>query len=225
MEPYQRAFYTSDSIEEVLQFYESETGSMEETRKKQAYQNLFQPVRILQKGTMQPSRLGVIIATKRPVEEETARKPAHILAGMKHNPYQGHEYFRPLEFLVAQLPDKEMDDYHDACRRFGFLTWSFFMETEELDERGRPMNKAQYLIHHYQEDEGGVASMGSLFARIAQLMEQGRTEEAMQLTEKLSGSLMEPDTAQWDDYLELLEEITEHAFQTVIHIHRKPPAQ
>ena len=238
MRPYVKAFYSKDPVEKVLSFYEGRLGPFEEAREGQVYQNLFRRVRI-EKADIQPSPIGVRIETKRPVEKDEEEEEVNTDDNGKkgeaekieipvYGPCHSHEIFDHLRFLEAQLPEKGPEDFKSVCERFLSLTWSYFQITEKLDQRDRPMNKAQAMIAGHKEKEGSLEQVEDMGQEIARLMEEGRIAEAMALSAKIQDKLsgvIEPDEKKWDNYVKLLHEIEKHAFQTIIYIHREPPGK
>ena len=232
-EPYLRVFYSKDPLGKVLAFYEEKLGEMEEVRHGhgQTFRRVVARPRFLEKASLKPDWMGVSVHTRKPRPgEESDEYQSQATAGMDlpGSRYQHHDFFEYIKNLAAQLPDKTWSDYDKVCDRFGHLTWSFFMEAEKTDSRGRKMNVAQAMIDdHVRKNPGLTETQDSgeeLAAQMEILMQQGRMNEAMQLATSFGQQMqeaLEPDPDSWYGYIELLEAVEKHAFLTRISIHRK----
>ncbi len=220
---YAFAFYTFDPIEKVLDFYENELGSMEELREGNEYSYTVKKIRV-GKAALRPDRLGVTIKTKKPAEDPREQY-AEIEQDMQMASFR-HDYFSPLEYLVAQLSERDWDDYNKAVERFIHLTWSYYTDSGKMDSRGRTMNLAQALIEDYHQSgsmEGAADSTEEMAARMEDLMQQGRIAEVQALAQQMHQQMtqaIEDDDSKWGEYLSVLEEIEKHAYKTLITIHR-----
>ncbi len=220
---YVSAFYSADPIEKVVEFYKGRLGDMEEVRQGREYNYTVKRIRV-GKAALQPDRLGVMVKTKKP-DEDPRQQYAGVEQDIHMASYQ-HDYFRPLEALVARLSGRDWEDYNEAVDRFIHLTWSYFPDSGRTDSRGREMNLARALIEDYHKGgsmEEMERSSEEMAARMQELMQQGRISEVQALAEQMRMQAVratEDDDSKWDQYISVLEEIENHAFKTLITIHR-----
>ncbi|MFP4466232.1 MAG: hypothetical protein ACLFP1_04200 [Candidatus Goldiibacteriota bacterium] len=215
LKEYLQIFYSKDSIEKVKKFYDSKTGKMDEFKNKKGYKKILKKVDRGIYDTHEPSQLGVIINTK---IKKTDKNKSSLYY---------HDFFEYLEMLSAALDNKNRKDYEAACERFKELTESYFMPTDKKDSRGRTLNKAQAMIAEFKEKKPGYTeeaeSAEQTAKKIQELMQQGKMSEAIALSKKINKDVeksLKPGPERWDEYMDLLEEISKkHAYKTMIIIH------
>jgi hypothetical protein len=248
MRPYQQVFYTRDPIERVHDFYSAHAGTLEEARSGQGFYHIVRKVPAREKASLEPEEVGVFISTPRPLESQksgqgTGGVPAGMPAELEGADQRclRSDFFAPLRTMAMQLENRDWPQYNAVCELYHHLTWSMFLPTEELDQRGRPMRMDQVLISRY--NPGGVqtspdvanASPEELAARMQALAMSGRREEARALAEQFAAAQMSGAMGgagvriqkggiadDWEEWVKLLKEIDGHAYRTRILIHTDP---
>jgi hypothetical protein len=248
MRPYQQVFYTRDPIERVHDFYSAHAGTLEKARSGQGFYHIVRKVPAREKASLEPEEVGVFISTPRPPKSKNSGQGMGGVPGGMPAELDGadqrclhSDFFAPLRTMAMQLKNRDWPQYNAVCERYHHLTWSMFLPTEELDQRGRPMRMDQILISRY--NPGGVqtspevanASPEELAARMQALAMSGRREEARALAEQFAAAQMSGAMGgagvriqkggiadDWEEWVKLLKEIDGHAYRTRILIHMDP---
>ncbi|ADH87089.1 hypothetical protein [Desulfurivibrio alkaliphilus] len=248
---YVRVFYSHDPIAAVVAFYEQQLGPLEKLRSgQQSYQPEIRGGRLvhyryvlhrvipLEKAALHPELVAVEISSPQPTEEGTpagvAMPPQLADADPRCRPPS--DFFEPLLNMVVNDPARDWPDFNAACERFHHLQWSLFFPSAERDERGRTLNQAQAMIRRYHDENLppvlAEADMEALALQMQTLAMSGRMEEAQALARQMATGTRSPGmpvgtpgTAagiDWDDWVNLLAEIDQHAYRTRIMIHTDP---
>jgi hypothetical protein len=243
-------FYTRDQIGKALTFYRTQLGEPRELRAGRSRGDGREYHWVL-KTYDYVNDAGVHLSTPEKPPEQVTPEQVALLAGMGRKEMSGtdpkclnHELFEPLEHMVIQLPHRDGRQFAQVCRRFVHLTWSLFPYTEELDERGRPLRRDQYLLNRYRQQiappSSGAPSPASpeeIAARMQALAMAGRMDGARELARAMAdgqrparlGPGVRMDSGQvvdhWDDWTNLLEEIDKYAYRTRILIQTDPDSR
>jgi phage anti-repressor protein len=239
-----KTFYVRQPIEEVVAFYEKNKGPMEEVRPGQEYRNVVRhPPRY--KASDEPDLIGVLVFSAAPVENDPERS-VQRMQDAHHGiiPDEAMEtlhdrcrskHFENLRTMVHMLDHYNWSDFEEVCSRFGHVEWAYFQPTDEIDQQGRRMSMDQILLVEHQKNLGMVdqemdpAAMESFFKHMLELQLQGRSQEVDELVRQLEDQIltgMQMDRQgpldKWNEWLEYLSRLDQHAYRTMIIIHLDP---
>ncbi|MFP4084691.1 MAG: hypothetical protein ACLFP9_05650 [Desulfonatronovibrio sp.] len=215
-------FLIRDDIDLVLEYYRNRLGDPEEFRQDgMSGQGRRYHWRIAehQAGTGK-----VQISTQRPANYDAVPDPSLLPPDMS-GAYQiclTHKLLEPLVQMAMRLPDRDGSDFVQACQRYVHLTWSFFQDTDELDRHGRRMGMDEYLLSRHKHSKRPLSpdSMHEAYAKMQELALSGRTEEARKMAQQMQNAFTRNED--WEEWIRLLEDINEHAFQTKVMINTHP---
>lgn len=243
---YEQVFYSRDPIEQVVAFYRSHLGEMEEIIAGQGYRHVVHEIGTRFKAQSSPTWAGVHISTSSKANLNDTEPFVSDISNAS-SPMDGadpkclhHAFFKPLQHMVQLLPNRDWAQFNSVCHQYCHLTWSMFLPTDERDNQGRIMAKDQLLMARYRPS--GLQAPNPLSKvdpeeialRMQALAMAGRIDEARSLAEQLAAAhaFDVGDTKlriedgkyadDWDDWVKLLDEIDEHAYQTMIRIHTNP---
>lgn len=244
---YERVFYTRDSIEQVLAFYRSRLGEMEEIQTGQAYRHVVREIGTRFKAQRSPSWAGIHISSPNPGKEAPGAKSIVSDGRSGPSPLDGADpkclhkkVFSPLLNMVQLLPNRDWEQFNSICHQYYHLTWSMFFPTDERDGRGRIMTQEQLLMARYRPsglqapDSLAKVDPEEIALRMQALAMAGRIDEARALAEQLAaahsfdvgGTKLRIEDGEyaddWNDWVKLLDEMDGHAHRTMIRIHTNP---
>ncbi len=202
-------FYTKDGIDQVYSFYQELYGQYEhESRNHYSW--------VLKIHFAEYA--GLSIKTPRgAVREDFQAGPAAVAPPECYS----HELFQPLNQIAMNQPEKS-NEFVDVCNRFLHLTWSYYMDSPEPDQEGRPRSMKEHILaaHKQKHPRMTEESMEDAYARMVAMAMAGQTEEV----DRIGRQMIEGTgpTVEWDEYLSLLEELDSHAYQTRIVIQTDP---
>jgi len=136
------------------------------------------------------------------------------------------DHFMVLRDLVNR-GEGTQEDFDALCEKYGWIEHAYY-RLHDPDGLRQPMDKyllAQARERLYAGATRGAADAEALGRRMQALVMQGRFEEAGELMEALQGAhqasatLPEDAWAQWVAYL---QRVAEHAYPTMIRIHKHP---
>ncbi len=213
-----RQFYSRDDIDKVLAFYVGHFGQPHHTDSGEGIYHDWKLKEI-------PGLIGgMYIATdNRKFSTEKLPDQPHMPPGFEGATLDcmAYEGFKPLIWMVEQLPNRSGKDFVEVCRRFEHLTWCYFPYAEELDSRGKPVPMDKYLLDNHSRPGKPLTTedLEKMYAQAQALAIAGRTEEAAAIGEQMTGGT---PSADWDGHIRLLEKIDEYAYRTVIVINTDP---
>ncbi|MDF1615499.1 hypothetical protein [Desulfurivibrio dismutans] len=248
---YMRVFYSHDPIASVVDFYRQHLGPPEELRaggqthqqeigggRFTHYRYVLHRVIPLEKAALHPELVAVEISSPSPPAEDA---PAGMtmppqLADADFRCKPPSDFFEPLLNMVVNDPARDWPDFNAVCERFHHLQWSLFFPSAVQDERGRALNQAQAMLRRYHDENLppvlSEADMEAMAIQMQTLAMSGRMEEAQEMARQMAAGTRSPGmpvgtpgTAagiDWDDWVDLLAEIDQHAYRTRIMIHTDP---
>jgi len=216
--PMARQFYSKDDIDKVLDFYVGHLGEPHHTTGGKGIYHEWKLKEI-------PGLIGrMYIATdNRDFSTEKLPDQPHMPEGFEGATLDcmAYEGFKPLIWMVEQLPDRSGKDFVEICKRFGHLTWCYFPYAKEPDSRGKPVPMDKYLLDSHSRPGKPLTTedLEKMYAQAQALAIAGRSEEAAAIGEQMTGDTPSTD---WDGHIRLLEKIDEYAYRTVIVINTDP---
>lgn len=118
---YERVFYTRDSIEQVLAFYRSRLGEMEEIKTGQTYRHAVREIGTRFKAQSSPTWVGVHISSPNPVKDGPDAKSIVSDGRYGPSPLDGvdpqclhKKVFSPLLNMVQLLPNRDWEQFNTA---------------------------------------------------------------------------------------------------------------
>ena len=136
------------------------------------------------------------------------------------------DHFMPLRDLVNRGA-RTQHDFDALCKKYGWIEHAYYRLYDPGGLR-QPMDK--YLLEKarkrlYAGAYRGAADAEALGRRMQELVMQGRFQEAGKLMEGFQGahqaSARLPDDA-WQQWAAYLQDVAEHAYPTMIRIHKHP---
>ncbi len=211
-----RAFYTSLSPAEAVSFYSGEIGGMEAVDQGKHYRAEVLEINIKSLGVLHlyalPRNPGVSVKCIRSLQPRNCTS----------------EYLQPFREMVNSLEKYSRNDYNQVCRKYGYLAYAYYGNSDRTGADGRPLTRDQVLFREYKselEPEAGERyNIEDMVAEAQKLMAEGRMEEATALFEKIAQAQQQDLSTQmeriqsmerrevadnWDKWIEFLEELDE----------------
>lgn len=208
----QHVFYSKDGIESVYAFYKGAYGQPDHESSNQFRWTL---------KIYFAEYAGLTIETPRAAVREDFQVTHSASAAIASPECYTHEIFLPLNQIAMTQPDKSKD-FINVCNRFLHLTWSYFMVAPETDHHGKPLSMKEHILSRQTQirPKTTQSSMEEDYARMVAMALAGQTEEV----EEIGRQMIEGTRPAmgWDEYVNLLKEIDEHAYRTRILIQTDP---
>ncbi len=229
---YSRAFYSPLPVDQVVAFYNQESGHMEEVENG-IYRSHLVDVKFLELGFLHvyavPRKPGVAVRCIKTVSRD------RICSADFFN------HFRKMADVLDHYSD---EDYRDLCSQYGYLDFAWFGLSDKTDAHGDNLTRDRVLYHEYltrlDYAEGDMMTAEEMMERVQKLMAEGKMEEARKLAEemaemqmKATQPMMEESIAvmqgqpmevedHWDEWLQFIKELDAMAYPTLVIIDLHP---
>ena len=210
-----RSFFSKDPIETVRAYYDREIGEMQ-NRPLGAFSESMKPgpyifARLMGRYEGGPGELtqffGIELRALEPREVDT---PTNY-------PAVG-PIFQKL--TVGQISGQATQGQFDALvEEYKHLAWMFYPLTDERNERGRRLVMDKVVFNQCVKQAAGGMSREEVMAKMAELTQQGRTQELQKLMEKVMGA---GGSSSWDTWVDCLKKLEDEGYRTLITIHLQP---
>ncbi len=224
-----KAFHTPLPAEEVVAFYNRQTGQMQEIVPGKHYEATLLEVTVKQLGVLKvydiPRNPGVKVRDIRQMGSQ----------------YCSSDYFRAFRDMYNELDQYSRSDFRALCDRYGHLEHAYFGLSDQTTHDGRKLTRDEVLHREYvkklDDERGQMVTAEEMMKEAQHLMQQGKMDEATALIEKMAEMQQETITRdmarvqamerrqiedRWDEWLEFLEELDALAYPTIVHIDYHP---
>jgi hypothetical protein len=231
---FSRAFHSPLAVDQVVAFYNKETGRMEEVE-----QGLYRS-HLVKLKILKPDFLHVYAVPREPGVTVRSIRTVSRRAGCSS------EFFSHFRRMTDALDNYSKNDFRDLCEQYGYLDFAWFGMSDAHDAQGNRLTRDKVLYREYltrlEYAEGDIMTAEDLIEEGKKLMAQGKMEEARKLFEKAAGiqmQAMQPMIEQsaaimqgqplnnavddhWDEWLQFLKDLDAMAYPTIVIIDLHP---